>query len=144
MKRFQRLAVAVTSLLLLGACMVLLHGKSQQRSTVVELLKQEHVSVQFTDGEYCDSIDDALERNWLFDTVDVVYFDVQNGSSMEYLPLIERLPSLSRVIIRYQGDDPEEFFLNFKVIQEKLAGESSVVAQAFPNIEVLNCWAVMH
>jgi hypothetical protein len=143
MRRLQRLAIALTGLSLICALMVFLNGKSQQRSAILELLKQEHITVQFTDGECCESIDDAQQRNWLFDTVDVVYFDVQNGgSSKEFLPLLERLPTLSRVIIRYQGDDFEEFRLHRKMIWETLAEESSVVAQAFPNLEVLNCWGV--
>lgn len=145
MKRLQRLAVAVVGLSLICALMVLLNGKSEQRNAILELLKQGPITVQFTDGECCESIDDVQKRLWLSDTADVVYFDIQNGgSSKDFLPLIERLPSLSRVIIRYQGNDFEEFSLNRKMIWDKLAGESAVVAEAFPNLEVLNCWGVEH
>lgn len=143
MKRLRHLAIAVTGFSLFCAFMVLLNGKLQQRDAVVELLQQEHIKVQFTDGEYCESLADIQRRNWLTDRVDVVYFDIQDGgSAKEYLPLIDRLPSLSRVIIRYQGDDFEEFHLQRKTIQEKLVEESSIVSQAFPNIEVFSCWGV--
>lgn len=143
MKRLRPLVIVVTAVSFLCAFMVLLNGKLQQRDVVMELLREGHITVQFTSGESCESIDEALKRNWLSDTADVVYFDIQDGGSVkEYLPLIERLPSLSRVIIRYQGNDFEEFQMHRKAIQEKLVEESSVVAQAFPNLEVLNCWGV--
>lgn len=143
MKRLRHLAIAVTGFSLICACMVLLNGKLQQRDAVVELLQQEHIKVQFTDGEYCESLADIQTRNWLTDRVDVVYFDIQDGgSAREFFPVMERLPSLSRVLIRYQGEDLEEFRMHRKEIWAKLAEESSGVAQSFPNLEVLNCWAV--
>ncbi len=132
--------VAVVGLLLLCAFALLLSRKLQQRQTIAELLKQEHISVQFMDGGYCESLAEVQKRSWLFDTVDVVYVDVQDGGSPhEILPLIERLPSLSSVIIRYQGNDFEEFTGHHNTIQEKLARESTVVAQAFPKLKVLKC-----
>lgn len=143
MKRLQLLAT-VTTLFLVCAGAVFVHSKSQQHRIVAELLKQEHIAIQFSDGQYCESMQEAQERTWLFDTVDVVYFDVDQGSPQEFLSLIERLPSVSRVAIRYHANNSEEYRLHYQDIHKKLSAESAIVAQAFPDLEVLNWWTVSH
>ncbi len=142
MTHAKRLAF-VTALALVCAGAVLVNGKAQQRDAITELLKQDYIAVQFADGEYCESLEEAQERNWLVDTVDVVYFDVPQGSSLAFLSQLERLHSLARVVIRYQGNDFEEFRSRRAEIQQRIAEECAIVAQALPDLEVLNCWAVV-
>ncbi len=128
---FAALSLGLVSLLIV-------YGKYRQRETIAELMKHEFVAVQFKDGAYCESIDDVSKRNWLFDSVDVVYFDVPDGSSRESLSLLRRLSSLTRVIIRFQGESFEEFRLRRNEIENRIAAECELVRSAATNVEVLS------
>ncbi len=141
MKRAQR-TIVIAALVFGVVGTLFVYGKAKQRGVVTELLTQNFVAVQFSDGQYCESLKDVQLRNWLFATADVVYLDVPEGSSKELLDQLGRLPSLSRVVIRYQGDDFEHFQLHRNELQRRIAAECAVVAEAFPKLEVLNCWAV--
>ncbi len=102
MKRAQR-TIVIAALVFGVVGTLFVYGKAKQRGVVTELLTQNFVAVQFSDGQYCESLKDVQLRNWLFATADVVYLDVPEGSSKELLDQLGRLPSLSRVVIRYQG-----------------------------------------
>ncbi len=131
---------AALSLSLVGVLVV--YGKIRQRENIAELMKHKFVAVQFSNGEYCESINDVRMRDWLFDTLDVVYFDVPEGSSRESLALLGRLPSLSRVIIRFQGESFEEFRLRRNEIEKRMAAERALVKSAIHDVEVLSFWTV--
>lgn len=124
-----------------GALLVL--EKVRQRNTIATLLKHEFVAVQFGDGTYVESLADVHLQNWLFDTVDVVYFDTPHISAQKYFSDLKHLPSLSRVVIRFQGDDAEEFRARRGEIREQLASERETVARAFPDLEIFTTWAVV-
>ncbi len=133
--------IGLATLFLSFVSVYVVHSKANQRKLVAELLK-EGLAVQFKSGEYCESIQDVKIRNWLFDTVDVVYVDVPQGSAQQSLSSLRQLPSLTRVIVRYQGDDFEEFRLNRAEIEENISSERALVKQAIPKVEVLSFWTI--
>lgn len=132
----------VTALLLFFVSVFVVRAKANQRELVADMLKEGH-AVQFRNGEYCKSIQDVKIRNWLFDTVDVVYFDLPQGSTPEALSRLRLFPSITRVIVRYQGEDVEEFRLKRAEIEANILSECALVKNANPNVEVLNVWAIV-
>jgi hypothetical protein len=143
MKQLRR--VVVTGLIALALSLVgvfAVNDKARQREFVAELMKQDFVAVQFSDGEYCESIQDVQKRNWLYDTIDVVYVDVPQGSLRESLSLVRQLSSITHVIVRFQGEDFEQFRLHRSEIEARIASECELVRAALPKVEVLRTWTV--
>jgi hypothetical protein len=133
--------IGLTALFLGFASVFIVRAKVNQRELLAELLKQ-GLAVQFRSGEYCELIQEVKIRNWLFDKVDVIYFDVPHGTTPESLSRLRQLPTLTRVIVRYQGDDFEQFRLNRADIEEIISSECALVKKAIPGVEVLSVWAI--
>lgn len=133
--------IGLTALFLSFVSVLIVHGKANQRELVADLLN-EGLAVQFGNGEYCESIQEVKVRNWLFDTVDVAYVDVPQGSTQESLSRLRQLQTLTRVIVRYQGDDFEEFRMHRAEIEENISSECALVKKAIPRVEVLSVRAV--
>lgn len=143
MKQLRRLIIIgliALFLSLVGGFVV--YDKARQRELISELMKHDFIAVQFQDGEYCESIQDVQKRNWLFDKIDVVYVDVPHGSLRESLSLVRQFSSLTRVIVRFQGEDFEQFTLHRREIEERITSECEVVRAALGNVEVLRTWTV--
>lgn len=136
------LVIGLTAMFLSLVSGFIVYDKARQRGLVSELMKQDFVAVQFRDGEYCESIEDVLKRNWLFDTIDVLYVDVPQGSLRESLSLVKQFSYLTRVIVRYQGNDFAQFRLHRSEIEEWIKSECALVGAALPSVEVLRTWTV--
>lgn len=136
------LVMGLIALLLSMLSGFIVFDKSRQRRLVSELMKNDFVAVQYRDGEYCASIEDVQKRNWLFDKIDVVYVDVPQGSLRESLSLVRQLSTLTRVIVRFQGDNFEQFRLHRSEIEGRIASECRLVREALPGVEVLKTWTV--
>ena len=126
------------SLTLLGIGLIVLCQRAANQSQVVdELLTLNHVAVQFSDGTYFASSGGMENRNHYLESVDVVYVNVLEGGESDIVPLLRQLPSLSRVIVRYQGDNFSEFQKRQEEINQAIENQKAEIQRALPDIEVL-------